>query len=136
VITGNELPKTRTGTNLSAQGRSTSTFAVLAPRPAARPPFAFLELLLCPANAAFSGHGLLGILDPADELVARERCDVPPSIESRGVGDQCSAQVRGKLVYHPSRHSLLAHEISVAPSKRPRLRRQDRARRPWKVVNA
>jgi len=46
------------------------TFAVVAPRPAAGPTLALLELLLGSANAAFSGRRLLGILDPADELVA------------------------------------------------------------------
>ncbi len=43
--------------------------AVLASRPAAGPTLAFLELLLGPANAALSRDLLLGILDPADELV-------------------------------------------------------------------
>jgi DNA-binding NtrC family response regulator len=45
--------------------------AVLASWPAAGPALALLQLLLCPANAAFSGRLLLGILDPAYELVAR-----------------------------------------------------------------
>jgi len=49
---------------------SAGALAVLAPWPAAGPTLAFLQLLLGPANAAFSGHLLLGILDPADELVA------------------------------------------------------------------
>src|SRR5205814_666418 len=62
--------------------------AVLAPRPAAGPALAFLQLLLGPANAALSGHLLLGIRDPADELVAGQRRDVLPRIECRGVGDQ------------------------------------------------
>ena len=44
--------------------------AVLTPWPAAGPALAFLQLLLCPPNAALSGGLLLGILDPADELVA------------------------------------------------------------------
>jgi hypothetical protein len=37
------------------------TLAMLAPWPAAGPTLAFLQLLLGPANAAFSGHMLLGI---------------------------------------------------------------------------
>jgi hypothetical protein len=69
--------------------------AVLAPRPAAGPALAILQFLLGPANAAFSGRLLLGILDPADELVARQGRDVLPSIECRGVGDQRLAQVCG-----------------------------------------
>ncbi len=44
--------------------------AVLATRPAAGPALAFLQLLLRPPNAALSGGLPLGILDPADELVA------------------------------------------------------------------
>ena len=43
--------------------------AVLAPWPAAGPALAFLELLLGPPNAALAGCLLLGILDPADQLV-------------------------------------------------------------------
>jgi hypothetical protein len=42
---------------------------MIAPWPAAGPTLAFLQLLLGPANAV-SGHILLGILDPAAELVA------------------------------------------------------------------
>src|SRR6266702_6755928 len=52
--------------------------AVPAPWPAARPPLAFLQLLLGPAYPAFSGHLLLGILNPADELVSSQRRDVLP----------------------------------------------------------
>src|SRR5438477_12987935 len=43
----------------------TGALAVLAPRPAAGPALALLQLLLGPADAALSGHLLLGILDPA-----------------------------------------------------------------------
>ena len=60
--------------------------AVLAPRPAAGPALAILQLLLCPANSTFSGRLLLGILDPADELVACQGRDVLPGIECGGVG--------------------------------------------------
>jgi hypothetical protein len=44
--------------------------AVLAPRPTAWPALAFLQLLLGPPDTALPGGLLLGILDPADELVA------------------------------------------------------------------
>src|SRR5258708_29385585 len=57
---------------------SAGALAVPAPWPAAGSTLAFLELLLGPANAAFSGHLLLGILDPADELVSGQRRDVLP----------------------------------------------------------
>ena len=59
--------------------------AVLAPRPAAGPALAFVQLLLGPANAAFSDDLLLGILDPADELIAGQGHDVSPGSECRGV---------------------------------------------------
>jgi hypothetical protein len=88
--------------------------AVRAPWPAAGPTLAILELLLRPANAAFASHLLLGILDPADELVAGQGSDVPPGIESRGVGDQRLAQVSRKLVHHSTRHSRAAHWATVA----------------------
>jgi hypothetical protein len=88
---------------------------MFAPRPAAGPPLAFLQLLLGPANAAFSGRLLLGILDPADELVSRQGCDVLPGSECRGVGGQGLAQVRRQFVHHPTGHSLAAHEASVTP---------------------
>jgi GntR family transcriptional repressor for pyruvate dehydrogenase complex len=87
---------------------------VLAPRPAARPTLAFLKLLLGPANAALPGHRLLGILDPADELVAGERRDVLPGIECRRVGDQRLAEVPGKLVHYPTGESRAAHGATVA----------------------
>src|SRR5258708_5982079 len=87
--------------------------AVPASWPAARPPLAFLQLLLGPADAAFSGHLLLGVLHPADELVASQRRDVLPSIKRRRVGDQRDAQVCGKLVHYPARHWLAAHKATV-----------------------
>ena len=89
-------------------------FAVVAPRPAARPPLALLKLLLGAANAAFSGHRLLGVLYPADELVAGQRRDVLPGIERRRVADQSFAQVFRKFVDHPTGHTLTAHKTTVA----------------------
>src|ERR1700740_1114208 len=86
-----------------------SALAMFAPRPAAGPTLAFFELLLGPANATLAGRLLLGILDPADEFVARQGCDVLPGSECRGIGDQRLAQVCGQLVHHPTGHSLAAH---------------------------
>src|ERR1700689_2654207 len=93
---------------------SAVALAVAAPRPAAGPALTFLQFLLGPANAAFPGHLLLGILDPADELVAGQRRDVGPGVERRRVGDQCLAQIRGKLVHYPAGHSFTAHRATVA----------------------
>src|SRR5437588_417205 len=92
---------------------SAGALAMLAPWPAAGPTLAFLQLLLRPADPAFSGHFLLGILDPADELVAGQRRDVLPGIECHGVGDQRLAQVSGKFVHHPTGHSRAAHRATV-----------------------
>jgi hypothetical protein len=89
-------------------------FAVLAPRPAAGPTLALFKLLLSSADAAFSGHLLLGILDPTDELVAAQRRDVFPGSERRRVDDQRSAQVFRKFVHHPTGHSLAAHKTTLA----------------------
>jgi len=88
---------------------SARALAVRAPGPAAGPALAFFQFLLSPANAACSGLFLLGILDPTDELVASQRCDVPPSIEGRQVGDQRLSHVCGKLVHHPTGYSLATH---------------------------
>ena len=97
---------------------SSGALSVAAARPAAGPTLAFLQLFLRPANTALSGHPLLGIFDPADELVAGKRRDVLPSIECRRVGDQRLAQVRGKLVHCPTGHSLAAHRANVAVEAR------------------
>jgi hypothetical protein len=98
---------------------SAGAIAVFAPWPAAGPTLAFLQLVLGPANAAFSGRVLLGILDPANELVAGQRRDVLPSIECSGIGDQRLAQVSWKLVHHPTGHSRAAHRAKIAARASP-----------------
>jgi hypothetical protein len=97
-------------------------FAVFAPRPAAGPALALLELLLGPPNAARAGGVLLCILDPADELVAGQGRDVLPGIECRGVDDQRISQVRGQFMHHPTGHSLAAHMPIVLSRRYHRLR--------------
>lgn len=91
-----------------------------APRPAAGPAQAFLKLFLGSANAPFSGHLLFCIFDPADKLIASQRCDVPPDLERRWVGNQRLAQVFRKLVDHAAGHSLAAHKITLALPARER----------------
>ena len=54
------------------------------------------------------------LLDPADELVAGEGCDVLPGVECHAVGDQCRPQVCRELVYFSTGHSRAAHGITVA----------------------
>ena len=98
---------------------SADALAVLASWPAAGPTLAFLQLLLGPTNAAFSGHLPLGILHPADELVTGQSRDVVPGIESRGVGDQRLAQISWKLVHHPTGHSRVTHRPTVVGQGQP-----------------
>src|SRR5271167_4058554 len=77
--------------------------------PAARPTLALLQLLLGSADAPFSCRLLLGILDPADELVTGQRGDVFPGIEGRGVSHQRLTQVRRKVMDHPTGHLSTGH---------------------------
>jgi hypothetical protein len=98
---------------------SAGALAVRAPWPAAGPTLTFLQLLLGPANATFSGHLLLGVLNPANELVTGQRSDDLPRVESRGVGYQRFAQVSWKLVHHATRHSRAAHEATVPGQSQP-----------------
>ena len=93
--------------------------AVSAPRPAAGPTLAILQFLPGPANAPLSGHALLGILHPADELVAGQGRYILPGIECRGVGDQRLAKISWKLVHHPTGHSRAAHKATVAGGGEP-----------------
>jgi hypothetical protein len=87
--------------------------AVLASRPAAGSALTFFQFLLGAADSSLTGRLLLGILDPADEFVARQGCDVLPRGQCRGVGDQRRAEVCGQLVHHPTWHSLGAHAARV-----------------------
>ena len=87
---------------------STSSFPVPTPWPAAWPTLAFFQFLLGPTNAPVPRHLLLGVLDPADELVAGQGRDVRPDIERHGIGDQCPSQVRRKLVDHPAGYASTA----------------------------
>ena len=89
---------------------------MLAAGPAARPTLTLLEFFLGAADAALSGLVLLGVLDPADELVAGQRRDVLPGGERVAVGDQRLTQVARKLMNHPTRYSLAAHIATVVDS--------------------
>src|SRR5256714_9196 len=101
---GNRPERSSRRSGAPSRRLSAGALAVPAPWPAAGPTLAFLQLLLGPADAAFSGHFLLGIVDPADELVAGQRRDVLPGIECRGVGGQRLAQVSWKACAPPHRH--------------------------------
>jgi hypothetical protein len=90
------------------------SLTVPAPWPAAGSTLTLLELLLGPPDSAFTGHFLFGVLDPADELVARQGCDVHPGVKGSRVGNQRTAQVPRKLVHDAAGHSLAGHEDTVA----------------------
>src|ERR1700736_4544222 len=92
----------------------TGAVAVLAPRPAAGPALALLQLLPGPPNAALPSGVLLGMLDPADELVAGQGRDVLPGIECRGIGDQRLEQIHREFMHDPAGHRLAAHSSIVA----------------------
>ena len=94
--------------------RLAGSLAVRAPGPTARPTLAFLQLFLGAANATFPSLLLLGVLNPADELVAGQRRDVHPRLERGGVGDQHDPQIRRELVDHSTGQSLCRHGVRVA----------------------
>ena len=98
----------------SNSGLLAGAFAVPASRPAAWPALAFLQLLEGSADAALPRGLLLGILDPADEFVARQRGDVFPGRERGVAADQRLAQFCRELVHGPAGHSLAAHGARVA----------------------
>ncbi len=81
---------------------------MFAPGPAAGPALAFLQLLLSASNAALTGDRLLGILDPADELIASQGRDALPGVERRGAGNECLTQVLRKLMNHSTGHCCLS----------------------------
>jgi hypothetical protein len=74
---------------------------------------AFLKLLLSAANPSLAGGLLPGILDPTDELVTGQRCDVHPSVESCGIGAQRPTQVRRHLVHHATGRPIAGHTTTV-----------------------
>jgi hypothetical protein len=82
--------------------------------PATRPTLTLFQLLSGPTDAPFPSHLLLGVFDPADELVARQWRDVRPGTECRGVVDQRLAQVSWKFVNNATGYLTASHELRVA----------------------
>jgi hypothetical protein len=78
---------------------ATSALAVITTGPTTGSTLTLFQLLFRPADAARSGGRLFGVLDPTDEFITRERCDILPRLKGPGVGDQFAAQVSGKLVH-------------------------------------
>ena len=91
---------------------------MLATRPAARTTHAVLKLLLSSADATSPSLVTLRVLNPADELVAREWRDVPPSCEGNGVADQSPPQVGGQSMHHSSWDALAAHAVERIAEER------------------
>lgn len=87
---------------------------MLAPRPTAGPALALLQFLLGSADPPLTSLDLLGILDPADEFVPRQRRDVFPRRQRRGVVLQRCAQVGRQRVDYPARN-LLVHSATLLP---------------------
>src|SRR5579863_10461421 len=94
---------------VSVRSRASGALAVCATGPTTGSPHAVFQLLLSSPDAALTGLLLLGLLDPADELVAGERRDVVPRRERRRVLDEGQAQVPRELVDHTTGHARTAH---------------------------
>lgn len=79
---------------------------MLAPGPAAGPPHALLQFLAGAADTALAGLGLFGVLDPADEFVARQGSNAPPGGQRDIADGQSVAQVIREFVYCPAGQPL------------------------------
>jgi hypothetical protein len=78
--------------------------------------------ILSPVDATFPAHVLLGVLHPADELVASKQWNVVPSIKRRLVGDQRDAQVCGEAWVLPRPERMAGHEAATATHSHAALR--------------
>ena len=88
--------------------------SVLTSRPTARSSHSLFQLLLSPADPAFTRGRLFRVDDPADELVAGQGRDVLPGVERWRVGDQRSTQIDREVVHHATGNSRTAHDPTVA----------------------
>src|SRR5688572_12620761 len=100
-----------------ANGLLARAFAVAAAGPTAGTPLALFQFLAGSADASFARLLLPCVLDPADELVAGERCDVIPGSERRRIGDARAAQVCGQLVYNAAWYALVAHAAKFSSQR-------------------
>ncbi len=85
-----------------------------AAEPAAWATVAFEELLAASADAAVPGLDELGVLDPADKLVSRERRDVFPEGEDFFVSENSFTKILRKFVDGAggdvSGHGVILHD--------------------------
>jgi len=79
--------------------------AVLTSRPTARTTHSLFEFLIRAANSPLPGDFLFGVLDPTDEFITSERCDVAPCRQCDGPFDQRGAKIARKRVNHSFRDS-------------------------------
>lgn len=86
---------------------------MLATRPAARPTLALLQFLLGSANASLARLLLLGVGDPADELVACQWRDVPPRGHRGVIAYQRGAQVDRQFVHDTTWHPGVGHPVKI-----------------------
>lgn len=90
--------------------------AVNAARPTARPPLSSQQFLTSSLNTPMAGFWLFRILDPANELVATERCQAVPKRKNIRIGAQSDLHIFGcrvdcaveKADRHASRSSRAA----------------------------
>ena len=81
-------------------------------------------VLLRPSDSTCPGRGLLGVLDPADELIARNGRDVRPCLKCDRVRDERGPQVPWQPMHDATRHSFPAHAPRVARRRSPRVPRR------------
>src|SRR5580698_3812094 len=89
---------------------STRSLAMRTPGPTTGSALAFFQLLFRSPDAALSRRLLFGVLDPTDELVARQRRDIHPRVHRRGIGDEGLAQIRRQLMHHSSGKARRTHD--------------------------
>jgi len=85
------------------------SLAMFATGPAAGSTLALFEFFIGSSNSTLAGGLLLGVFDPADELVAGEHGDVVPGCERCGVRSQRLAEVGRKWVHDTTRNVGVAH---------------------------
>jgi hypothetical protein len=86
---------------------------VNATRPTAWPLLTLEEFVAGPRDAALACYWLLRVIDPADELVSAERCQIFPKSKHPGIGSHRCLKVFTGLMDRTVRESV-RHECSHA----------------------
>ena len=90
--------------------------AMNAASPATGPLLALQQLFTGPFNAALASLRLLRIIDPADEFIAAERCQVLPQQQYARVGLQGLAQVVTCLMHRAMRKIICHKNLQIMGS--------------------